>query len=117
MLTGAGCSTRCPGSRSVPLVYIPPRYKVPSLSMCARVTESQAEPPNVHAGRTSRAFPSISTGVFSYPLNRAAHVALGTVRDFLESNPQVELVRFVLFGRDAYDAHVRALQDVMRGED
>jgi len=35
----------------------------------------------------------------------------------MESHPEIELVRFVLFGQQAYQAYVRALQQVMRGED
>jgi O-acetyl-ADP-ribose deacetylase (regulator of RNase III) len=46
----------------------------------------------------SIAFPSISTGAYRFPVERAARIALGTVRDFLRDEPHdlVE-VRFVLF--------------------
>ena len=37
-------------------------------------------------GLTSVAFPAISTGVYGYPKEEAAHVAVETVRDFLEEN-------------------------------
>jgi len=45
----------------------------------------------------SVAFPSISTGAYGYPVDQAAGVALQTVIGFLQENPGIELVRFVLF--------------------
>jgi O-acetyl-ADP-ribose deacetylase (regulator of RNase III) len=55
-------------------------------------------------GCTSVAFPAISTGVYGYPLDLAAEVALRSTREALEEHPDVELVRFVLFGDDALAA-------------
>jgi O-acetyl-ADP-ribose deacetylase (regulator of RNase III) len=52
------------------------------------------------------AFPAISTGVYGYPLEEAAPVAVAAVRD---ADTEVEEVRFVLFGREAYQAFERAL--------
>ncbi len=44
------------------------------------------------------AFPSISTGVYGYPIAEASRVALGTVAQFLRDNPgKLDVVRFVLF--------------------
>lgn len=44
------------------------------------------------------AFPSISTGIYSFPVERAAKIAVKTVHDFLEQNPeQFEMVMWVLF--------------------
>src|SRR5207245_2811082 len=45
----------------------------------------------------SIAFPSISTGVYGYPIEQAAAVAVQTVREVLPSTPSIELVRFVCF--------------------
>jgi O-acetyl-ADP-ribose deacetylase (regulator of RNase III) len=59
-------------------------------------------------GLTSLAFPSISTGAYRYPIDQAARIALSTVRDFLSLNPQIGLVRFVLFS-DADLAAYRAV--------
>ncbi|PYT10095.1 MAG: O-acetyl-ADP-ribose deacetylase [Acidobacteria bacterium] len=69
------------------------------------------------AGLKSISFPSISTGAYRYPIDEAAGIALRAARDYMESRPEIELVRFVLFGQQAYQAYVRALQQVMRGED
>jgi len=62
----------------------------------------------------SVAFPSISTGAYGYPLEEAAPIALKTVTDYLKSHPDVQLVRFVLFGNDAYQAYEKALKDLMK---
>jgi O-acetyl-ADP-ribose deacetylase (regulator of RNase III) len=60
----------------------------------------------------SVAFPAISTGAYGYPLEEAAEVALQTTRGFLEVHPEVELVRFVLWGEQALAAYQRAAQKV-----
>jgi len=64
------------------------------------------------AGAASVAFPSLSTGAYGYPMADAARIALRTVRTYLESHPEISLVRFVLFGRDAYETYAEALQEV-----
>lgn len=64
----------------------------------------------VERGCSSIAFPAISTGAYGYPLDAAAEVALGTVCEFLEMHGQPALVRFVLFGADAYEAFATALR-------
>jgi O-acetyl-ADP-ribose deacetylase (regulator of RNase III) len=55
------------------------------------------------------AFPAISTGVYAYPLDAAAHVAIQATREALEAHPEVEEARFWLFGDDAYRAFEAAL--------
>ena len=60
-------------------------------------------------GIESIAFPAISTGIFGYPVEEAAEVALGTVRNEAERLEQVRLVRFVLFGEEDYRAHEKIL--------
>jgi O-acetyl-ADP-ribose deacetylase len=56
---------------------------------------------------TTVAFPAISTGVYGYPVELAAPVAVTAVRESLR--PPVELVRFVLFG----DEHLDAFRDAL----
>ena len=56
-------------------------------------------------GIGSIAFPSISTGAYSYPLDQAARIALKTVIDFLNEYGEITLIRFVLFGPAAYKAY------------
>ena len=50
-------------------------------------------------------FPSISTGAYGYPLAEAARIALTTTLDCLKAHPEIEAVRFVLFGQPAYRAY------------
>jgi O-acetyl-ADP-ribose deacetylase (regulator of RNase III) len=51
----------------------------------------------VENGVKTIAFPCISTGVYSFPQERAARIALREVRNFLESDPSIERVIFVCF--------------------
>lgn len=64
-------------------------------------------------GLRSVAFPSISTGAYGYPMEEAAPIALGTVMDYLREHPEIERVRFVLFGRAAYETYRRALEGLL----
>jgi O-acetyl-ADP-ribose deacetylase len=57
-------------------------------------------------GAQTVAFPAISTGVFGYPIDEAAAVAVGAVRS---AETTVDEVRFVLFGREAFESFERAL--------
>ena len=63
-------------------------------------------------GCRSVSFPSLSTGAYGYPLDEAAPIALRTVADFLKGKPGVELVRFVLFGQQAFDEFARAATEL-----
>lgn len=60
----------------------------------------------------SLAFPSLSTGVYGYPIGDAAKVALATVKDYLNEHPEIGLVRFVLFGKPTYEAYAEVLEKV-----
>jgi O-acetyl-ADP-ribose deacetylase (regulator of RNase III) len=55
------------------------------------------------------AFPAISAGVYGYPLDAAAAVAIGATREALEMHPQVQEARFWLFDDRAYAAFANAL--------
>jgi O-acetyl-ADP-ribose deacetylase (regulator of RNase III) len=55
-------------------------------------------------GARSVAFPAISCGIYGYPLELAAPIALGAVADH-----DLDLVRFVLFGDETYEAFDAAL--------
>jgi len=58
------------------------------------------------------AFPAISTGVYGFPLDRAAPLALRATAAALAELDAIERVVFVLFGADAYDAFARARDDL-----
>jgi len=51
------------------------------------------------------AFPSISTGVYHFPVERASKIAVKEVKGFLEKNPTIEKVIFVCFDDRAYDVY------------
>jgi O-acetyl-ADP-ribose deacetylase (regulator of RNase III) len=63
-------------------------------------------------GIKSLAFPSLSTGVYGYPVADAARVALTAVKAYLAQHPEIELVRFVLFGKPTFEAFAAALQEI-----
>jgi O-acetyl-ADP-ribose deacetylase (regulator of RNase III) len=55
-------------------------------------------------GATSVAFPSISTGVYGYPVDLAAQIAIDTVSEALAAEPgSIELVKFVLFSNNTLE--------------
>jgi len=56
-------------------------------------------------GCRSIAFPSISTGVFGYPIELAARVAVGTVREALPASPTLEEIVFCCFSRPDLDVY------------
>ncbi len=60
----------------------------------------------------SIAFPSISTGVYGYPIEDAAKIALTTVIDYLKTHQEINLVRFVLFGSGAYNKYEKVLKGI-----
>lgn len=51
------------------------------------------------------AFPSISTGIYGFPIERAAKIAVETVKKFVEKNPSLKEVRFVTFSQSDYDIY------------
>ena len=68
-------------------------------------------------GVQSVAFPAISTGVYGYPMDEAALVALQTVIDYFDTQEEdgIRLARFVLYGERAYEAFARALSQLVEG--
>lgn len=62
----------------------------------------------------SIAFPSLSTGIYGYPLDLAAPIALRTIIEHIKKPTSLQQVLMVLFGESAYQAHQRALDQLMR---
>jgi O-acetyl-ADP-ribose deacetylase (regulator of RNase III) len=56
------------------------------------------------------AFPAISTGVYGYPVDRAAEIALETINAELEQRPEIAEVRFVLFSDEHLEAFLLRLR-------
>lgn len=57
----------------------------------------------------SIAFPSISTGAYGFPFERAAKIAVKAVQNFLEENKMIGKVVFVCFGKDALEIYKKLL--------
>lgn len=58
-------------------------------------------------------FPSISTGVYHFPLDKASVIAINTIADFLKEHPELDEVRMVCFDEKTklhYDKAIAALE-------
>jgi O-acetyl-ADP-ribose deacetylase (regulator of RNase III) len=78
-------------------VYSPSLDRSELLASCYRESLRVAD----ELGARTVAFPAVSAGIYGWPMDDAARIAVGTVRD---TRTEVEEVRFVLFDERAYDA-------------
>ena len=78
-------------------VYSATEDRSETLASCYRSSLEVAD----QLGARTVAFPAISAGIYRWPIDDAARIAVGTVKS---SDTKVEDVRFVLFGPDAYRA-------------
>ncbi len=62
---------------------------------------------------SSISFPSISTGAYGYPVDKAARIALKTVVSFLSKTTSIKEVIFVLFDNRTLEAYADTLWDIM----
>jgi O-acetyl-ADP-ribose deacetylase (regulator of RNase III) len=60
-------------------------------------------------GVRSIAFPSISTGAYRFPIERASRIAVETVHEYLEKSPRIERLIFVCFSRDDFEVYLSQL--------
>lgn len=60
-------------------------------------------------GLKTVAFPAISTGVYGFPVDRAARIAVREVGGFLKRDSSIEQVQLVCFGEEAFEAFSEAL--------
>jgi len=63
---------------------------------------------------TSISFPSISTGVYRYPVEQAADIAVKEIMTFLENNNDIEKVQMVCFDEATYRAYEKALKNYQK---
>ena len=61
-------------------------------------------------GARSMAFPAISCGIFGYPVEQAARIAIREVQTFLAEDDRLDRVYLTCFGNDIYSAYCTALQ-------
>ena len=78
------------------------RHEDELLASCYRASLELA----VEMGVRTIAFPAISTGIYGFPLERAAAIAVSEEKSFLEKNLSIEKVVFVCFGRRAHDCYL-----------
>ncbi|MFD5293997.1 O-acetyl-ADP-ribose deacetylase [Streptomyces mutabilis] len=83
-------------------VHSPTEDRSDLLASCYRESLRVAD----ELGARTVAFPAVSTGVYHWPMDDAARIAVGTVR---RTPTAVEEVRFVLFDDQAYEAFSRQL--------
>ena len=76
------------------------------LANCYRRSLDLAEKKNLK----SISFPSISTGIFGYPVENAAETAVATISEFLEKTRVLELVQMVLFSESDYSIYKAAAE-------
>lgn len=62
----------------------------------------------------SVAFPSVSTGVYGFPIEKACRIALGVTLEELGRSPSIERAVFVCFGRSDYETYRRAFTELHR---
>ncbi len=61
---------------------------------------------------SSIAFPAISCGVYGYPIRQAAAIAIKSVCRYLEDNPDVHHLLFVLFTSELFDIYKQYISDL-----
>jgi len=91
-------------------VYSGSKEDAEKLESCYRNSLLLASQNNI----SSISFPSIGTGIFGYPVEKASMVALKTIINFLKEHPEVSLVRMVLFTRGDYDIFLSSLEKILK---
>jgi len=67
----------------------------------------------VSKGLKTIAFPSISTGAYGYPIEKASRIALTTVKKFLEREDKIDKVVFVLFTKHDLEIYKEAAKEIL----
>lgn len=65
----------------------------------------------VENGCRNIAFPNISTGIYGYPKEKAAKVAIGAVKEFIKTNPELKEIYFVCFDDENYAIYDEILNE------
>src|SRR5690625_2306791 len=60
----------------------------------------------------SIAFPSISTGVYGYPIELASKIALTEIKNYLNEHQEIEKVRIVCFGNEDFETYQKAYKEL-----
>jgi O-acetyl-ADP-ribose deacetylase (regulator of RNase III) len=65
---------------------------------------------------SSIAFPSISTGIFGYPIKEAAYIAIKSIIQTLPTLKNIKLVRIILFSDNDYNIYIDTLNTLINSE-
>ncbi len=66
----------------------------------------------IEIGAVTVAFPSISTGAYRFPLERAVNIALRETKFFLQNNRSIKKIIFVCFGSEVYKKYKAVFKEV-----
>jgi O-acetyl-ADP-ribose deacetylase (regulator of RNase III) len=66
----------------------------------------------VEIGAATLAFPSISTGAYRFPLERAVNIALRETKSFLQTDQSINKASFVCFGSEVYEKYQAVFREV-----
>ena len=66
----------------------------------------------IEIGAVTIAFPSISTGAYRFPMERATNIALSETKSFLLANQSIKKVVFVCFGSEVYKKYQEVFREV-----
>jgi O-acetyl-ADP-ribose deacetylase (regulator of RNase III) len=58
------------------------------------------------------AFPAISTGIYSFPLERASRIAITETINFLKTNASIEKVTFVCYDSETFNVYKKEIEDL-----
>jgi len=61
----------------------------------------------------SISFPSISTGIYGYPVKEAAEIAVSIIIDYLKEHAEIERVRLVLFSEEDFNTYRSAVKEIL----
>jgi O-acetyl-ADP-ribose deacetylase (regulator of RNase III) len=101
----AGCLPATWVVHTVGPVWSPNEDRSALLADCYRTSLRTAASLGAH----SIAFPAISTGIYGWPVDSAATIALTTVTATMNDTPNIATVRFVLFDRRTHEAFEAAV--------
>ena len=57
-------------------------------------------------------FPAISTGVYGYPIKKAAEVSFKTIKEFCKGNSNIKEIKIILFRMDYYDMYKKIIENI-----
>lgn len=64
-------------------------------------------------GLKTLSFPSISTGIYGYPIEEAVKIAIKSVTNFIDEKNSIKQINFVLFSKKDYDVYENHLKEIL----